>query len=380
VNLHFPHPEPIVVREHELRVVRRFPSESQIAVKARDRVTPDTVLGKSDPRAVAVRVPIAEQLDLAAKDVARHLMRPVGSTFAAGEPLARARRGMRNVVVGTPVAGTLVEVEPDSGVALIAPAGAGEVRALVPGDVEEIVGKSAVGIRTVGARVLGIVGLGAAAAGPLRLAVERPNQELAVDRVGPAMAGAIVVAGTYAGAAAIRKLVEVGAAGLVCGSIVEREIAAAFGWQAEDRLAPWRQPPGERAIGDGLPVPLAIIATEGFGAIPMNPLAFELIGELGGQRAVVLPTTRVVGQAARPELIVPDESLLDQDAASSQALLVPGVPVRAVDHAHLGWTGVVASAPRRERYGDGLTALAVEVDFSDGVRRLIRAANLEVMN
>jgi hypothetical protein len=380
VNAHFPHREPIVVREHELRVTRRFASESEITVHVNDRVEADRILGKSDPRAVAVRIPVADQLDVGPGDVVRMLMRPVGSTFAAGEPLARTRRGVRNVVAATPVAGTLVEVEPDTGVALIAPAGAGELRALVPGDVEQIEGKIAVTIRTVGSRVLGIVGMGNPAAGPLRVAVERPDQELTADRVTPTLTGAIVVGGSHIGAVALKRLVEVGAAGLITGGIVEREVATALGWQAEDRLAPWRPLPGDRAIAEGLPVPLAMVATEGFGPIPMNPLAFELLGELEGHQAILLTATRVVGSMSRPELIVPDEGALDEDARTSQAVLVPGVPVRLVDQANLGRTGVVASEVRRERFGEGITAAAVEIDFADGARRIVRVDNLEIAN
>ena len=276
MNAHFPHQEPIVVRDHELRVTRRFPSVSELSVKINERIGPDKVLGVSDPRAVAVRIPVADQLEIAPRDVARQLMRPIGSTFAAGEPLARTRRGMRNVVAATPVAGTLVAVESETGVALVAPAGAGETRALVPGDVERIDGKSAVVIRTVGSRVLGIVGIGNPALGQLRLAVERPDQELTADRVSAGHSGAIVVGGSHAGEAALKKLIEVGAAGLIVGGLVEREVVLALGWKTEDRLVPWRAQPGGRAIADGLPVPLALVATEGFGPLAMNTHAFEL--------------------------------------------------------------------------------------------------------
>jgi hypothetical protein len=127
-------------------------------------------------------------------------------------------------------------------------------------------------------------------------------------------------------------------------------------------------------------VPLAIVATEGFGRLPMNPLAFELLGELHGQRAVLLTATRIVGSMSRPELIVPHEDELEYDAATGRATLVPGVPVRLVDQANLGRTGVAASGPRRERFGEGVSAMAVDVDFQNGVRALVRSENVEILN
>ena len=102
MNLNFPQREAVVVRDHELRVTRRFPSEGQIKVRSGERVAADSLLGKTDPMAAAVRVAVADQLAVAPKEVARCLLRPVGSSFSAGEPLARTRRGLRNAVLAAP--------------------------------------------------------------------------------------------------------------------------------------------------------------------------------------------------------------------------------------------------------------------------------------
>src|SRR5918992_3212407 len=260
MNLTFPHREPVVVRDQELRVVRRFPGEGEIQARGGERVAPDRVLGKSDPMSLAVRLNLAEQLSISPKDAAKHLLKPVGSTFNAGEALARARRGLRNAVVAAPVAGVLAEVEAGTGVASLVPLHAGEVPALVPGDVEYVDGRRAVLIRSVGHRILGIVGLGSHARGPIRLAVAAPDAELSANKVTADLRGAIVIGGAFAGAAALAKLAEVGAAALVTGGLVEREVASFLGWQAEDRLAPWRPQVGSKVIGEGSPTRLVMMA------------------------------------------------------------------------------------------------------------------------
>jgi len=379
MNATFPHPAPVVVRDHELRVTRTFPAGSEIRTRAGERVAADTVIGRVDPRQVAVRVPIADQLDLNPADVAKHLMRPVGSTLAAGEPLARVRRGMRTAVAAAPVGGILLEVDTESGNVLLAPAGAGDLRALVPGDVERVDGKTAVVIRSVGSRVLGIVGLGNPAAGTLRIAVERPDQELTAAAVTPAMAGTIVVGGAWAGAAALKKLAEVGAAGLVVGGFVEKELATYLGWSSEDRLAPWRLGAGGRPIADGAPVTFAMVATEGFGPAPMNGDAFALLAGLAGRQAVLLTATRADEPLTRPEILVPDTDALDEDAAASTVALSGGSRVRVVDQTSLGRTGAVVGEPRRERLHDGVWLELVDVEFDRGGRRTVRVANVEVV-
>jgi hypothetical protein len=328
---------------------------------------------------LAVRLNLAEALAIPTKDVAKHLLKPVGSTFNAGEAVAKARRGLRNAVVAAPVAGVLIELEAETGVASLVPLHAAEVPALVPGDVEYVDGRRAVLIRSVGHRVLGIVGLGSHARGPIRLGVAAPDQELQPGKVTPDMRGAIVVGGAFAGAAALAKLADVGAAAVVTGGLVDREVASFLGWQAEDRLAPWRPQVGSKVIGEGSPTRLVLMATEGFGRLPINLPAWELMTECQGRQAVVLATTRVSPPLTRPELIVPDEAALDEDARTSEAALVPGATVRLVDQGSLGHVGTIAREARRDRAADGQIVDVVEVELAAGGTKTVPISAVEVL-
>jgi hypothetical protein len=379
MNLSYPHREALVVRNHELRVMRRLSGNPDVKVRAGERIAPDQVIARTDPTAAAIKIPIADQLGVGPQDVTKYLMRPIGATFAAGEALARARKGLRNVIVAAPAAGVLLSVDPATGVGSLAPGNGGEVKALVPGDVEFVDGREAVSIRTVGARLLGIVGLGEAASGPVRVIASGPAEEIPVGKIGPELKGAIVAGGSWASAAALKKLVAVGASGLVCGGIVEREIAAAVGYQVEDRFAPWRVAPGERALGENITLGIAVMATEGFGQLPMHPEAFALLKEVEGSNAVVIPTTRITGALLRPEFVVPDTAALDKDGQSSHAAFVEGAQVRLTDQAGLGGAGVVVRGPRRARLGDGLMVDVVDVELTGGSSRTAPIANVEIV-
>jgi hypothetical protein len=259
------------------------------------------------------------------------------------------------------------------------PTDAGEMTALVPGDVEFVDGRRAVTIRTVGSRVLGIVGLGNPARGALKVAVDGPDQELTANRVTADMAGAIVVGGTFAGAAALTKLAEMRAVAVITGGLVESEIAAFLGGPAEDRLAAWRPVPGSHTIGEGVLPRVSLMATEGFGPLPMNQPAFNLFKELAGRTAVLLTATHVATPLIRPELIIPDEAGLDGDALMSQATYAAGVPIRLVSPAELGQVGTIAGEPRRYRLADGQAIDVIDVELTRGGRRTVPVANTEIL-
>lgn len=379
MNVNFPNREAVVVRDHELRVVRRLPANAEVKVRAGERITDGHVLARTDPKTAAVKIPVSEQLGVASQDAAKYLMRPVGSTFGAGEGMARARKGLRNVVVAAPVAGVLLSLDSDTGIALIAPGGAGDVLSLIPGDIEFVDGKQSVSIRTVGSRLMGIVGFGPNASGVIHVLAQKPGDDLSDAKLTADLAGKIVVGGSHATAATIRRLVELGAVALITGGFVEKEIQASLGVPSEDRLALWRLAPGEASIAESAPTRLTLMATEGFGVLPMHPAAFALLKELHGVPAVLLPATRVTGHLARPQLIVANPSLLDEDAPSGTANLGVDAQVRISDPSSLGIHGVVSSPLRRSRRGDGNIVDVVDVTLANGQIRIIPVANVEIV-
>jgi len=380
MNLSYRHREAVVVRNHELRVIRRLSGNPDVKARAGERVSADQVLARTDASTAAIKLPIADQLGVAPHDVTKCLMRPVGSSFSAGEALARTRKGLRNMVFAAPVGGVLDAVDPVTGVGSLAPGSGGEVKALVAGDIEFVDGRQAISIRTVGSRLIGVAGFGDAVSGPLRVLTSQPNEEIQAGKLPADLAGTIAVVGSWVNTAVLKKLIEARVAGLVCGGLVEREIASAFGLQVEDRLAPWRLGAGDRALGENLPPTISVMATEGFGPLTMHPDAFALLKEVEGHHAVIFPLTRVTGELMRPELIIPDDpAALDDDGQASQATFVSGAHVRLVDQAMLGKLGTLTGNPRRSRSGDGLVFDVVDVALAVGAPRPVPIANVEIV-
>jgi hypothetical protein len=379
MNQNFPNREPVIVHDQELHVMRRLPGNAEVKVRAGERISGDHVIAKTDPRHLAVRITIADQLGISPQDVSKHMLRPVGSSFAAGEAMAKTRKGLRNTVVASPVSGTLLSIDSDTGVGLLAPGTGGDIRSLVSGDVEYVDGRQSIAIRTVGSRLFGIVGVGPSVEGALCVAVGGPGEELEPGGVTPDMKGRIVVAGASVSAATLRRLLDTGAAGVIVGGIVEREVSACFGIPAEDRLAAWRIGPSDTGIGDNAMTAIAIVATEGFGAIPISGDAFAYLKRFDNEPVTLLTTTRVNGFLSRPQVIHVNQDALDDDAPAQPIALTGATRVRLVDQSNLGVTGTVAEKPKRVRRADGMNVDVLTVAMSDGTTRTVAANNVEII-
>jgi hypothetical protein len=379
MNENFPNREAVIVRDQELHVVRRLQQNAEIKVRPGERISSDHVIAKTDPRHLAVRISIADQLGVPPNEVGKYMLRGVGSTFAAGEAIAKARKGLRNTVVASPMTGTLLSIDTDTGIGMLAPGAGGDVRSMVSGDVEYVDGRQTVAIRTVGSRLFGIVGFGPSAVGTLRFAVSAPREEAQIEKITGDMAGAIVVVGASLSTATLRRLMDVGATGVISGGLVERDISACFGGLTDDRLSPWRLNPTDTGVGDSMRTSLAIVAIEGFGVLPINADAFSFLKQLEGQRVSLITTTRVSGFLARPQILHVNENALDEEAPSQPIALTEETRLRLTDPAHLGMTGTVAERPRRVRRGDGIAVDQMVVNCADGKARTVALNNVEVI-
>ena len=218
--------DPVIVEDASFEIGRflRFPGE--ILVKVGDRVEPSTPIGSASASAGHTRtLHLARELGVSPDTIKRYLTKPIGSHFDAGEAVARARKGLRAVTADTPEAGRLSDINEIAGTATLAPdAGTQELESLVFGEVSQVVdGRGAV-VRAGGARIRGVIALGVDSSGPIKTAVDRADRELTPDGVTADLRGALVLGGMTVSAAAIRKLAEVGARGVIVGSISEGDV------------------------------------------------------------------------------------------------------------------------------------------------------------
>jgi hypothetical protein len=375
----YPIQDRICVRDEELHVNRRFGAESKINVRTGQRVGPGDLLGTIAPHRAAVRVNLARDLYIAPDQVVRHLNAAVGSRIEQGAPLVKIRRGLRNQVVPAPVTGELIDVDERSGSAMILPDGANEVRALVPGDVTTVIDHSSVVIRTVGTRILGTIGIGQPAAAPLFVLPPDNGQGSSSDQISAKAAQRVVVAPEPLTTESLQNLMSLNVAGVITGSLEPELLASVFGWRHDDQLAPWRATPTDYRIGSAAQVPFPLLATEGFGTVPMNKLLHDVLRTHDGKSAAVFTETSPIAPRTFPEVIVADTARLDHDAPVTVAEIRPGTLLRLVRAGQPGLEATAVGTPFRHRFGDSHVLDAVDVQIGSDSRETIPVASVEII-
>jgi hypothetical protein len=375
--------DPVVVEDASYEISRflRFPGE--ILVKRGDRVEPSTPIGSASAGAGRTKtLHLARELGVPPDTIKRYLTKPIGSHFDAGESVARARKGLRAVTADTVEAGRLSDINEVTGTATLAPdAGTQELESLVYGEVSEVVDGRGVIIRAGGSRIRGVIALGVDSTGPIKTAVDRHDRELTPDGVTADLRGSLVLGGMTVSAAAIRKLADVGARGVIVGSISEsdvRRVASTSGVEAPAR-AFWQSLATDGPLAPELDqTGFTIFVTEGFGRKPMAATIFSFISERDGQTASVLIPGRERPFPAYPFLCF--GSIGSSFASPAQPVSpADGVIARLTDPQHLGTVVTCRGAAFVRQQADGRPRTVVEVELPNHSQRIVPLSNLEIL-
>jgi hypothetical protein len=377
---------PTLLARPGLSLVRRrwLAAPGEVLVAPGDRVTAQTVVARSRPTGALVPVNVAHQLDMAPEEVPAALTVAPGAAVTRGSVIARWRSlwGLLSSSCRSPVTGIVQEVSPRTGQVLIAShAHAVEVPALLDGEVVAVTPERGADIAGRATVVQGIIGLGGEVYGPLVAAVKHSEGVVTAEMIGPELAGHIVLGGAIVTGSALRRAAEVGVAALVTGGVEDSDLTELLGGELSVAVT------GRESVR---PV---VIVTGGFGRVPPDPVAFDLLRDREGEGAWACGATRVRAGAVRPEIVVPE--LAGRDNASSVARragvgdvrsdadgrLAVGRRVRLVGIPHLGTIGTVASLPlgRRTFSSEGRLP-AVEVLLAGKRKILVPRANVELLD
>lgn len=369
----FPYRSPIVVADQELFHTRQVPEGAEMRTRAGQRVGPDDTIARIDQHQVAERIDLAARLDVQRTEIARYLSCDVGATVRKGDVIANSRRGLRSQSQTAPFAGTITGIDITTGEICLAPEGAGDLRALIHGDVIEADATSGVLIHTFGSRVIGTAGLGKPVSGPLRLLAKQPEG----DRPGideSKASGAIIVAPDGLAGATAHQLVAMGAAAIVTGGLSATSLATALDKQVEEILAACRPISTTRGT-----FPISIMLTEGFGALTMHSHIAETLRALDGRQAALFPETHVTNPLHRPELIVVDPTRLDGNGPAADPAIRAGTRVRLADPARIGMEAIARAEAYEHHAHDGSLHVMVDVQTTNVETLRVPLGCLEVI-
>ncbi len=353
-----------------LRRERRLPLRGDVLVAPGHRVTPTTVVARTELPGNVQVVNLSARLSLEPARAIRALEVQPGARVVAGDVLARTRGllGLGRNEATAPCEGTVESVSPVTGQLLLRePPIPVEVGAYLSGVVTEVLPGEGVIVEAHGAFLQGIFGVGGEAHGAISVPVHRPDAELRPGDLGAEHRGRVVVGGGFVTHDALMRARDIGVAAVVVGGFDDADLRRLLGRDLGVAIT------GGEALG------FTLILTEGFGRIPMALRTWTLLREHEGREASVSGATQIRAGVLRPEIVIPlDETGPESESASAGALEV-GSTVRVIREPWFGRIGRVTRLPiELHRLETEAVVRVAEIEFVDAAeRQVVPRANVE---
>ncbi len=354
-----------------VRRERRLPLKGEVLVARGERVSATTIVARTMLPGNVQTVNLASALGQEPEDVAKLLVKPIGSSVEAGEMIAQTRAlfGLIKSDVKSPARGVIESVSDVTGQLILRePPIPVEIDAYLEGTICEVLPEEGVIVEAPAAFVQGIFGIGGETHGALVTAVSGPDDELTVDRLSPTQEGKVVVGGSYVNHAVLKEAIRLGVRAIVVGGFDDRDLRDLLGYDLGVAIT------GQETLG------MTLVLTEGFGRIRMAERTFQLLKKLEGREAAVSGATQIRAGVQRPEIVVPlSETGVSVAEGTSRGMEI-GSLLRCIRGEHFGRIGRITTLPAPlQELGSESHARVLEVDL-DGVGRVILPrANVELI-
>lgn len=329
-------------------IERTLPVPGKILVRIGEQVGASQKIAQTPGRGDIRVVNVARILGLENPDLSRVMVKKRGDRVGAGETIA-ARRGILPFLhkpCRSPVAGRLAGIG-HGWVMIETEAETLDLLAFVSGCVKAITHDLSVTVETAGAYIQGACGVGGEANGVLQVPVDGPADALAPADIGMGFNRAVLVGGASLSPEVVERARAMKVGGIIVGSI-----SAA--------LHDLRPPP-----------PFPIVATEGYGHMPMSELVFDILKRLEGHQASLSARMGDPWDSTRPEIIVPLEEEAPGDAPHFHRSHDPSRPTRTGDWVRVvrqplsGQIGEIVTLPDEpRRLPSGLSLAGAQVAFT----------------
>ncbi len=333
---------------------RLLPIKGTVLVRVGQKVSSADVVAEAVWAREHYFLDVARTLGISPDDADRLIRCKAGDMLAAGAVIAKGR-GMLPKTVQAPRAGRVVaagagQVLMESGESRM------ELRAGISGNVTQVIPDRGVEIQTTGALIQGLWGNGRVDTGIMINLADKPDTVLTAGRLDVSMRGSILIAGEVRDEQALLAAAELPIRGLIVGSLLPSLIGAA------------RE------------VRYPIVATEGFGTMPMNAAAYRLITTNAKREATLNAETFDRYSGARPEVIIPLPASAAPAVPHDVEAFAPGQTVRLRRQPAAGQVGMLMGLhDGLATFPTGLRAAAAEVRLENGEQLLIPLVNLEVV-
>ncbi|MBT8485424.1 MAG: hypothetical protein HKO59_01980 [Phycisphaerales bacterium] len=356
------------------RARRVLPIKGDVLVGMGDRVEAQQVVAQTFMPGEIMPVNLANILSMPAGDVKECLLIKEGKRVEVGEPLARTKGifGLFKTTYQSKFAGTVETVSDVTGQLIIRgepiPV---EVKAYLSGTVVEVIPDEGVVIEEDVTFIQGIFGIGGESYGTIKMVAKSHEQELTADLIHADCKDCVIVGGARVTHDAIKRAIEVGAAGIVAGGIDDQDLKLILGYDLGVAIT------GTERIG------LSVIITEGFGEIAMAERSFNLLRAREGDFASINGATQIRAGVMRPEIVIPlsaEEKARELEPEHTAGQLEAGRPIRIIRDPYFGLIGEVGDLPAEPHVlGSGSKARVLEVKLDSGESVVVPRANVELI-
>jgi hypothetical protein len=358
-----------------VRKSRTLPIPGTVLVRAGEAVRAESVIARTEIPNEVITVNVVNQLSIAPGEIRDYMLKREGDRVAEGEPLAQNKpliKWFKNVIK-SPIEGTVENISTITGQVLLRkPPRQIELLAYIDGMVVEVEERLGAEIETVATFIQGIFGIGGETYGALHFVVDKPDEILTQDKISAEQRGKIIIGGSLVEASAYRKAIELGVRGIIAGGFNARDLRAVLGYEL-----------GVAITGDE-DISTTLVITEGFGKIAMAHRTFELLREREGARASISGRTQIRAGVMRPEIIVPYEESMREDAATRGYVPETGVgqgdEVRIIREPYFGQLGTIrALPPELQQVETGTRVRVMQIELANGEVVTIPRANVEII-
>ncbi len=312
---------------------------------------------------------VAHQLARPKLDMDQVMLKAEGDSVEADEVIAVSKGGLLPFLqraVRAPAAGYIAAIGP-GWVLLETEHATSNLEAFINGAVSRVFPNRGVVIESRGAMITAACGFGGETYGPLKRLVGRNFESLQAEAIDESMKESILLGGQSVDETVLRAAEQAQVRGIIVGSI-------------------------DAALMD-LPVKVRVVATEGFGQIPMSPYTFGILATLSsrsvsirGSTPALLPPIASGRQAESPVILATsprsgsqtDYSAPPKEPAEQE--IGVGSRVRVTRGSLLGASGKIDSIPSEPKATEvGLVVPGAYVTLGN-TKHYIPWANLEQVN
>ena len=362
-----------VLKNTKILKERRLPLKGTVSASVGNRVNPDDIIAKTDLPGNVQMVNVANQLNVDASDVKEVMMVGIGSKVSKDELIAETKGlfGFFKSNVNSPVSGTIESISDLTGQVVIREAPLPvEVDAYIEGIIDNVIEKEGVVIKSQGAFIQGIFGIGGESRGKIKVLTQDRGSEISVGMISADDKGLILVGGNFISLEAYKKALDCKVAGIVVGGFNYYDLDEILGYTLGV------------AITGSEDLITSLIVTEGYGKIQMGQQTFDLLKNSSGKLASINGATQIRAGVIRPEIIIPiNVNKDDGDITDSISTggMTEGSTVRVIRSPNFGKIGIVKKLPAELRQMESETMVRIAIIDINGNKFEIPRSNLEVV-